>query len=114
MPNKHNDERHHHISKMKFRVTNWSAYEAGLRRRGSLTLWVSDDVIAAWRAPSRKTPGGQACYSETAIETALTLRAVFRLAMRQTEGLIGSILQLLGLNLPVPEPVRASAATASR
>ena len=50
-------------------------------------------------------------YSDLAITTALTLRAVFRLALRQTEGLIGSVLQLLGLDLPVPEPVRASAAT---
>jgi hypothetical protein len=42
-----------------------------MRRRGSLTLWVSDEAIAAWRAAPRKTPGGQARYSETAIETAL-------------------------------------------
>jgi hypothetical protein len=76
MPNKHNDERHHHISKMKFRVTNWSAYEAGLRRRGSLTLWVSDDVIAAWRAPSRKTPGEPAAPSSIEqAEVAAVLRA---------------------------------------
>jgi len=39
MPNKHNDDRRHHIPKMRFQVTNWAAYEAGLRRRGSLTLW---------------------------------------------------------------------------
>ncbi len=60
MPNKHNDARRHHIPKMKFQVTNWAAYEAGLRRRGSLTLWVSDAAIAAWRAAPRRTPGGQA------------------------------------------------------
>ncbi len=47
--------------------------------------------------------GGQAKYSDLAIATALTLRAVFRLAKRQTEGLIGSILQLLGLDLAVPD-----------
>jgi hypothetical protein len=63
MPNKHNDARRHYIPKMKFKVTNWSSYEAGLRRRGSLTLWVSDEAIAACRAPPRKTPGGQARYS---------------------------------------------------
>jgi hypothetical protein len=50
-------------------------------------------------------------HSDLAITTALTLCAVFRLALRQTAGLIGSILQLLGLDLPIPEPVRASAAT---
>ena len=51
----------------------------------------------------RPTRGGQACYSPLAITTALTLRAVFRLALRQTEGLIGSLVHLLGLNLPVPD-----------
>jgi hypothetical protein len=55
---------------MTFKVTNWSAFEAGLRRRGSLTLWASDEVIAAWRA-ARTTPGGQARYSAVAIETAI-------------------------------------------
>jgi hypothetical protein len=49
MTNKHNDARRHPIPKMTFKVTNWAIYEVGLRRRGSLTLWVSDDAIAAWR-----------------------------------------------------------------
>jgi hypothetical protein len=62
-----------------------------------------DDAIAAWKAAPRTTPGGQPHYSDLAITTALTLRAVFRLPLRQTEGLIGSILQLLGLDLPVPD-----------
>jgi hypothetical protein len=84
------------------KVTNWSAYDAALRQRGSLTLWSTDEAIAAWRAKPRTTPGGQPWYSPLAILTALTLRAVFRLALRQTEGLIGSILRLLGLELAVP------------
>src|SRR3954468_10572963 len=103
MPNKHNEARRHHISKMKFKVTNWSTYEAGLRRRGSLTLWVSDEAIAAWRAAPRKTPGGQARYSETAIETALMVRLVFHQPLRQTEGLLGSLLDLMDVDLPVPD-----------
>jgi hypothetical protein len=57
----------------------------------------------AWRAEPRTTPGGQPHYSALAILTALTLRAVFRLALRQTEGLIGSVLRLLGLDLAVPD-----------
>jgi hypothetical protein len=64
-------------------VTNWSAYEAGLRQRGSLTVWFSEDAVAAWRAEARRTPGGQPLYSALAIETALTLRALFHLAFRQ-------------------------------
>ncbi len=84
-------------------MTNWRAYDASLRQRGSLTVWFTDEAIAAWRAEPRTTRGGQPWYSPLAILTALTLRAVFRLALRQTEGLIGSILQLLGLDLAVPD-----------
>jgi transposase len=103
MPNKYNDARRHHISKMKFKVTNWSTYEAGLRRRGSLTLWVSDEAIAAWKAAPRKTPGGQARYSAVAIEAAIMVRLVFHQPLRQTEGLLGSLLDLMGVDLPVPD-----------
>src|SRR5689334_24736876 len=85
---------------MKFMVTNWATYEAGLRR-GSLALWVSDEAIAAWRVAPR--PGGQARYSATAIETALMVRLVFHQPLRQTEGLLGSLLGLMGLDLPVPD-----------
>ena len=84
-------------------MTNWPAYDAALRQRGSLTVWFSDEAIAAWRAAPRTTRGGQASYSPLAITTALTIRAVFCLALRQTEGLIGSLVRLLGLDLPVPD-----------
>ncbi len=87
----------------KRRVTNWKGYDASLRQRGSLTVWFTEDAIAAWRAEPRATPGGQPHYSALAITTALTLRAVFHLALRQTEGLIGSLIHLLGLDLPVPD-----------
>ena len=103
MPHKYNADRRHHIPRPKRRVTNWSEYNEALRQRGSLTVWFTDDAIAAWKAAPRTTPGGQPHYSDLAITTALTLRAVFRLALRQTEGLIGSILQLLGVDLPVPD-----------
>jgi hypothetical protein len=103
MPFKANAARRHHIPKQRYRVTNWAEYDAALRQRGSLTVWFSDEAIAAWRAEPRRTRGGQPHYSALAIRTALTLRAVFRLALRQTEGLIGSILQLLGLDLAVPD-----------
>ena len=86
----------HHIPKHRYRVTNWRAYDVSLRQRGSLTVWFTDEAIAAWRAEPRTTRGGQPWYSPLAILTALTLRTVFRLALRQTEGLIGSILHLLG------------------
>jgi Transposase DDE domain len=103
VPFKANAVRRHHIPRQRHRVTNWAEYDAALRRRGSLTVWFTDEAIAAWRAEPRTTPGGQPWYSPLAILTALTLRAVFRLALRQTEGLIGSILRLLGLELAVPD-----------
>jgi hypothetical protein len=103
MPFKANAARRHHIPKQKRKVTNWAAYDASLRQRASLTVWFSDDAIAGWKAEPRTTRGGQAWYSPLAILTALTLRAVFRLALRQTEGLIGSIIRLLGLTLTVPD-----------
>src|SRR4051794_39434572 len=103
MPFKLNQDRRHHIPRQQRKVTNWPAYDASLRQRGSLTIWFSDEAITSWRAEPRTTRGGQPWYSELAILTALTLRAVFRLAYRQTEGLIGSLMRLLGLDLPVPD-----------
>ena len=103
MPFKANQNRRHHIPRQRHRVTNWPEYDAALRQRGSLTVWFTEAAIAAWKAEPRTTPGGQPYYSALAIMTALTLRAVFRLALRQTEGLIDSIIGLLGLDLAVPD-----------
>src|SRR3954454_21820334 len=103
LPFKLNQAGRHHIPRQQHKVTNWPAYDASLRQRGSLTVWVTDEAIAAWKAEPRTTRGGQPWYSELAILTVLTLRAVFRLAYRQTEGLIGSLMGLLDLDLPVPD-----------
>ena len=103
MPFKANADRRHHIPHQQHRVKNWAEYDAGLRARGSLTVWFTAEAIEAWCAAPRTTQGGQPSYSALAITTALTLRAVFRLPLRQTEGLIGSILALLGLDLAVPD-----------
>jgi hypothetical protein len=103
LPFKLNADRRHHIPKQRFKVTNWRDYDASLRQRGSLTVWVTEEAIAAWAAAPRTTRGGQPIYSPLAILTALTLRAAFRLALRQTEGLIGSVIRLLGLDLAVPD-----------
>jgi Transposase DDE domain len=103
VPFKANSDRRHHIPRQRQRVTNWAEYDAGLRARGSLTVWFSAEAIEGWRAEARTGRGGQPTYSALAIATALTLRAVFRLALRQAEGLIGSIIALLGLDLAVPD-----------
>jgi hypothetical protein len=57
MPHKHNADRRHHIPKMAFKVRNWPAYEAGLRRRGSLTLWIEDTALGDWQKSTG--PGGR-------------------------------------------------------
>jgi Transposase DDE domain len=103
VPFKLNQDRRHHIPRQRHKVTNWPKYEASLRQRASLTVWFTEEAIATWAAAARTTRGGQPWYSPLAILTALTLRAVFRLAFRQTEGLIGSIISLLGLTLRVPD-----------
>lgn len=84
-------------------MTDWAAYDAGLRARDSLTAWFTPEAIAAWKAGPRTGRGPRPSYSALAIAKALALRAVFRLALRQTEGLIGSVLRLLGLGLPAPD-----------
>src|SRR3954451_11427928 len=103
LPFKLNQDRRRHIPEQKRKVVNWREYDESLRRRGSLTVWFSDEVIEAWKASPRTGRGGRPAYSDLAILTGLTLKAVFRLALRQTEGLIGSVIRLLGLDLSVPD-----------
>jgi hypothetical protein len=108
MPHKKNANGRHHIPKMRHAVANWAEYDAGLRRRGSLTLWITEEAIAAWAASRRATPGGQAIYSDSAIQTCLMLRAAFKLALRQAEGLMLSVVQLLGCEIAVPDHTTVS------
>ncbi len=89
--------------KTKYRVRNWREYERGLRSRGDVTIWLSEAAIAAWTPPKNGLRGGQRQYSNLAILTALTLRVVFRLPLRQTEGSLGSLLSLMGLGLKAPD-----------
>jgi hypothetical protein len=90
--------------KQSYQTTNWPKCEAGLRRRGSLTVWISEDKLVTWGPPDRgqRKPGGQQRYSDHAIETAVTVGMVFRLALRQTEGFLRFLFALLGLDCRVP------------
>jgi Transposase DDE domain len=90
MPYKFNEGRRHKIPKAKYKVTNWPVYDAALVRRGSLTVWVTEEAIAAWHASATGKPGGQPVYSDLAIETGLALRLVLRLGLRQIEGTLRS------------------------
>jgi len=89
--------------KSQYRVRNWPEYEAGLRRRGDVTVWLSDQALDAWRAPASGKPGGQRTYANIAIEAALTIRMVFHLPLRQTEGFLRSLAELLQVDLPIPD-----------
>jgi Transposase DDE domain len=90
-------------AKSRYRVRNWSEYEAGLQKRGDLTVWLTDTALDAWRAPATGKPGGQRTYADIAIEAALTIRMVFHLPLRQTEGFLRSLVQLLEVDLPIPD-----------
>ncbi len=93
----------HKYTKKPYRLRNWPGYERALRRRGDLTLWFSEEALRAWHAPAGSKPGGQRIYSDLAIETALTVRSVYHLALRQTEGFLESLSVRLGLNLRIPD-----------
>jgi IS5 family transposase len=89
--------------KTKYRVSNWADYDRALVQRGDITLWISEDAIASWKpAPSGKR-GAQRKFSDHAIETALTLRLVFKLPLRQAEGFLRSILSLIDVDLEAPD-----------
>lgn len=103
MPYKHNAGKRHHILKAKFTVNNWPAYEAGLKQHGSLTLWITPQAIAQWKAAAHTSPGGQARYSDPAIQIWQMLRTAFRIPLCQPEGLMTSVFPLMNLALNVPD-----------
>ena len=89
--------------KAKYHVGNWPAYDRALVQRGDITVWLAPEAVATWEAVGVGTRGGQRQYSDLAIETALTLRLIFHLPLRQTEGFLTSIVRMLGLDLSVPD-----------
>jgi transposase len=103
MPYKVNQERRHRIPKARYRVKNWRDYDAALRRRGDLTVWVTAEAIEAWTPANTGRRGRPRRYSAIVVETGLMLRLAFGRPWRQTEGMLASILRLLGLDLPVPD-----------
>ncbi len=98
-----NEKRRHKIPKARYRVQKWRDYDAALRRRGDLTVWVTPAAMAAWTPPRSGQRGRPQQYSTIAVETGLLLRLAFGRPWRQTEGMLASIMGLLGLDLPVPD-----------
>ncbi len=94
-------------------MQNWPTYEASLRQRGDVTVWFDEEATAAWNARPSGQPGGQQRYSDLAIVTTLTLRAVFHLALRQSEGFVGSLIRLMDLKLETPDHTTLSRRSAT-
>ena len=103
MPYRYPKRSQYKYTKKPYRVRNWPAYETALRKRGELMLWFSEEAIEAWNAPASGKPGGRRIYSDLAIETALTVRTVYRLGLRQAEGFLRSVSALLNLEIRIPD-----------
>ena len=93
----------HPTYKTEYRVGNWREYKRALVQRGDVTVWLSADATDAWKPCPSGRPGGQQRFSDLAIETALSLRLVFRLPLRQTEGFLRSVLALMRADLEAPD-----------
>jgi transposase len=95
--------------KHRYRVTNWAEYDRALVSRGSLTIWFDDaSVKDSWTPPRPVGRGKPGLYSDVAIQTCLTLKTLFRLPYRATEGLVNSLMRLCQLYLPVPDHTHMS------
>src|SRR5918999_1920413 len=103
MPYKANEARRHKIPRARYRVTNWPDYDRALQRRGSLTVWVTPEALAAWHPPRTGRRGRSPRYAAIAIETGHLLRLAFGRPWRQTEGLLRSLATLLGAEVGVPD-----------
>ena len=90
----------------RYRTKNWSSYNAALRRRGSLSVWFDPDMV--WRAEKSGKRGHPEAFSDGAIQVCLALKVLFGLPLRQSVGLVESLLEMAGLDWPVPD-VRPSA-----
>lgn len=89
--------------KDKYKITNWKEYNESLKQRGSITIWFSEEALELWKYTGTKLKGGQKKYSDLAIETSLTIRTVYHLKLRQTEGFMNSLIQIMQINLEIPD-----------
>ncbi len=86
-----------------YHIRNWSTYDRALVRRGSLTIWISEEALATWAYHGPRQRGAQFDYSDQAIEAVLTLKEVFHLTNRAAEGLVQSVFALMQVSLAVPD-----------
>ena len=103
MPYRHSEERRHKFEKPLYKGTNWPEYNAALRRRGDFTMWFTEEAIAQWCPAKTGARGRPTKYSNVAIETALFIRQVFHLALRQTDGFMKSLARSLKFEIRIPD-----------
>lgn len=84
-----------------YKTLNWPSYNEALKRRGSLTIWFDPDM--AWTAKPTGKRGRQPVYSDAVVQTCLTMKVLFGMALRQTTGFVESLLGLIGLHWEVPD-----------
>ncbi|BAQ63252.1 IS5 family transposase [Geminocystis sp. NIES-3709] len=95
--------------KQKYHLRNWSEYDRGLKQRGSLTFWLSEEVLSNWILTEKSgTRGADNYFSDQAILTFVMVKSLFSLAGRQTEGFLESLFVLMGIDLPMPDHTTVS------
>jgi len=95
--------RRNNSKKARYKLDNWHEYNESLVKRGSITLWISEEDISAWKPDDSKKRGGQFQYTDGAIECMVMVRSVFRLTLRATEGFVRSVFELIEVELTVPD-----------
>ncbi|MFO1375149.1 MAG: transposase, partial [Agitococcus sp.] len=85
----------------KYRTTNWSSYNAALKTRGSLMLWIDKEM--SWHGEATGKRGRIMTFSDRAIQFCLTIKGLFGLPLRQTTGFVESLIRLAGLTWAVPD-----------
>jgi hypothetical protein len=88
-------------AKTRYKTTNWATYNAALKARGSMTIWLDKDM--PWYAPTSGQRGRQRVFSDAAIQFCLSIKCLFGLALRQSLGMVESVLRLAGLDWRVPD-----------
>ena len=96
MPHKLRNSRRHKFKKTRYKITNWRDYNKALINRGSVTLWLSPEIIKAWcpKKCKQKLQGAQFKYSDIAIDAAATMKVALHMPYRATQGCLASVLHL--------------------
>lgn len=100
---KHKTQSRNQKPKLKYRIENWREYNASLVQRGSITVWIAAEDVNAWKPAQKGKRGGQYQYSDAAIACALTVKSVYHLPLRATEGFMRSWFAQAHIDLPTPD-----------